>query len=186
MKNANPVSSLRLWISLLGAALLLAACDGTKHAEPAATAPAAVKTVEDHFPITFGGQTVRMQLAVTPSEMEHGLMGRPKLADDEGMLFVYRRPQPVSFWMRNTPNPLDIGYINPEGVLEEIYPMFPFDETPIRSASQRLQFTLETNQDWYSNHGIRPGAQLDLKALAEALKARGFEPKDFGLGAAGK
>lgn len=182
MKNANPVSSLRLWIPLLCAALLLAACDGAKNAEPLAAAP--VKTLQDHFPIKFGDKIVRMQLAVRPAEMEHGLMGRAKLADDEGMLFVYQRPQAVSFWMRNTPNALDIGYINPEGVLEEIYPMFPFDETPIPSLSKRLQFTLETNQDWYRDNGIRPGAKLDLKAVAEALKARGFEPKDFGLGAA--
>lgn len=109
-------------------------------------------------------------------------MGRSDLGQDEGMLFVYNRPQSLSFWMRNTPTPLDIGFFNTEGGLEEIYPMFPFDETPIPSRSNRLQFALEMSQGWYRDNSIQPGAQLDLKALAEALKARGFEPRRFGLG----
>jgi uncharacterized membrane protein (UPF0127 family) len=176
VKNANLVSRTRAGLFLLAAMSALAACDGAKPAPPAA-----VKAAGDFFPIRLGAKTVRMQLAVLPAEMEHGLMGRPRLAGDEGMLFVYTRPQGVSFWMRNTPNPLDIGYLNPEGVLEEIYPMFPFDETPVPSRSKRLLFALEMNQGWYRENGVEPGARLDLKALAAALKERGFAPRKFGL-----
>jgi hypothetical protein len=177
VKNANLVSRARSWLPPLLAAMLLTACDGAK-----TSPPAPVKTVEDFFPVRVGAKTVRMQLAVQPAEMEHGLMGRRDLDRDEGMLFVYERPQALSFWMRNTPTALDIGFFNPEGVLEEIYPMFPFDETPVPSRSRRLLFALEMNQGWYRENGVQPGAALDVKALAEALKARGFEPRRFGLG----
>lgn len=146
-----------------------------------AEASRAAKTVSDWFAIKIGARTVQMQLAVFPPEMEHGLMGRRDLGSDQGMLFVYREPTPMSFWMRNTPLPLDIGFFSRGGELKEIYTLLPFDENPIRSRSDALEFALEMNQGWFHDHGIKPGAALDLAALREALKARGLAPEDFGL-----
>ena len=71
-------------------------------------------------------------------------------------------------------------------MLREVYPMQPFDESTVSSRSDQSQFPLEMNQEWFSNHGVRPGAQLDLQAVAAALKARGFDPQKFGLGDAGR
>lgn len=195
MKNANPVlpavrrrrgfagadrqANARV-SRLLGAVLLLfsvalVACGGEK------AAPGTLKTVNDYFPIRVGEKVVRMQLAVRSGEMQRGLMERRDLGRDDGMLFVYDRPQALQFWMRNTPTPLDIGFFSPEGRLEEIYPLHPFDEKTVGSRSNRLQFALEVHQGWYRENGVKPGAQLDLKALGAALKARGFEPRRFGL-----
>jgi len=97
------------------------------------------------------------------------------------MLFVYPEPLQMSFWMRDTPLPLDIGFFDRWGVLREVYAMQPFDESAIRSRSTRLQFALEMNQGWFGGNGVRPGAQLDRAALAAALKARGFDPAAYGL-----
>ena len=144
-------------------------------------AAAAPKTVEDWFAIAVGGRTVQMQLAVFPAEMERGLMGRRDLAPDQGMIFVYAEPMRMSFWMRNTPLPLDIGFFNAGGELKEVYSMLPFDETAVRSQDTRLQFALEMNQGWFHRNGVRPGATLDLAALRAALIARGAAPGDFGL-----
>ena len=169
----------RFGVALLATALLAACGDGKPTA--AAAAEAAVKTVSDFFPIKVGDKTVRMQLAVLPPEMEHGLMDRRDLERDDGMIFVYAKPQQMNFWMHNTPTPLDIGFFDSGGVLREFYPMQPFDETTVASRSDELHYALEMNQGWYRGNDIRPGAQLDLKALAAALKARGFEPRKFGL-----
>jgi len=159
--------------------LVLLAVAGCREEKPAREAPP--KTVADHFDINVGGKVVHMQLAVTTSEMEHGLMDRRDLGPDEGMLFVYTRPQEMSYWMRNTPTPLDIGFFDDGGMLEEIYPMYPFDETPVKSRSTLLTLALEMNQGWFQRNGVKPGAQIDLKAVAAALKARGFEPNKFGI-----
>jgi len=97
------------------------------------------------------------------------------------MLFVYATPIQMSFFMRNTPLPLDIGFFSPEGELKEIYSMLPFDETTTRSRDARLQFALEMNQGWFHDNHVRPGARLDLAALGGALKARGATPAEFGL-----
>ena len=166
----------RPWSLALGLALLAAAC-----ARPGTAGAPPPKTVNDWFAVKVGGAAVQMQLAVYPGEMEHGLMGRRDLGPDQGMLFVYSTPTAMSFWMQNTPLPLDIGFFGADGELQEVYPMYPFDETTIRSRSTRLQFALEMNQGWYRAHGIRLGARLDRAALRDALKARGVDPADFGL-----
>lgn len=143
--------------------------------------PLASKTVSDSFAIKVGEQTVQMQLAIFSAEMEHGLMERSYLGSDQGMLFVYREPTQMSFWMRNTQLPLDIGFFSREGELKEIYTMLPYDEKTTGSRSNALQFALEMNQGWFRTHGLKPGMKLDLVALREALKARGVTPEDFGL-----
>ena len=125
--------------------------------------------------------TACIRLAVRPLEMQRGLMERRDLGRDDGMIFVYEKPQQMSFWMRNTPTPLDIGFFDTEGVLQEIYPLHPFDERSVASRGTQLRFALEVNQGWYRENGVKPGAKLDVKALAEALRARGFEPRGFGL-----
>ena len=156
--------------------LMLSGC--VRRGPEAAPAP---KTVEDWFAIAVGGRAVQMQLAVFPAEMEHGLMDRRDLAPDQGMVFVYAQPVRMSFWMRNTPLPLDIGFFSSEGELKEVYALRPYDETTIRSQGTRLQFALEMNQGWFHQNGIRPGATIDLAALRAALIARGATPGDFGL-----
>lgn len=164
---------------MMSCALLLAfLLSGCGRNVPPAPPP---KTVQDWFAIKVGDRMVQMQLAVFPVEMEDGLMERRELGSDQGMLFVYRAPTQMSFWMRNTLLPLDIGFFDDKGGLKEIYAMLPHDEAPINSRSNELQFALEMNRGWFDAHGVRPGAMLDLAALRDALKARGLEPADFGL-----
>jgi uncharacterized membrane protein (UPF0127 family) len=167
---------IRCMLPCLFLSLLFSACG---RSDAAKDAP--LKTVDDRFPIRMGDQVVQMQLAVLPAEMERGLMFRQSLGEDEGMLFVFARPQQQGFWMRNTYIPLDIGYLDPSGELKEIYPMYPRDERSVTSRSRDIQFCLEMNQGWFKRHEVKPGARLDLKAVAEALRARGFDPKKLGL-----
>lgn len=163
-------------ILVLATALLLTACGGSD-----AVKGAAPKTVEDRFAIKLGGRTVQMQIAALPAEQEKGLMFRKTMGEDEGMLFVFTAPQPQAFWMRNTTLPLDIGYFDATGELKEIYPMYPLDEKTVPSHSRGIQFCLEMNQGWYERSGVKPGAMLDLKAVAEALRARELKPEAAGL-----
>jgi uncharacterized protein len=161
---------------LLAAFACLAACDRADDQKSTA-----VKSVADRFPIKVGDRTVRMQIAALPAEMEKGLMRRKSMGADEGMLFVFDQPQQMGFWMHNTTLPLDIGYFDASGELKEIYPMYPLDERPVASLSRSIQFCLEMNQGWYKLSGVKPGVKIDLKAVAEALRARGLKPEAAGL-----
>jgi uncharacterized membrane protein (UPF0127 family) len=142
--------------------LLLAACGNE------AKQTTAVKSIDDHFPIRIGDRVVSMRVALSPAEMQRGLMFVKSMGADEGMIFVFARPQIMGFWMRNTELPLDIGYLDPDGTLREIYPMYPHDEKSVPSIAQR-QLALEMNQGWFARAGVKPGAKLDLAALQAAM-----------------
>jgi len=152
---------------------------GDKPSAPTTSAPAAAVGPEHRFTIDVGGQPVRMRLAVLEPERNRGLMHVPSMPENEGMLFVFPRPQRMSFYMRSTPIPLDIGYFSRDGALQEVYPMHPFVEDPVLSASTAIQFALEMNQGWYVRHGVRPGAKIDLAAVRAALQERGLKPDDY-------
>jgi hypothetical protein len=177
VQNANPVWTLSLAVGLASLGLVVAACSRAKAPDPAP----ATKTVMDHFTIAVGGRAANLQVAVYRGEQERGLMQRADLSGDDGMIFVNTRPGPLSFWMKNTPEPLDIGFAGPDGEIEEIYPLLPFDQRPVKSHGDELQFAVEMRQGWYAANGVHAGARIDLQALAAALKARGFEPSAFGL-----
>ncbi len=162
------------------AALLAVAGAGCGAARKAEAVPEP-KTVLDHFTIPVGGHPASLQVAVLATEQERGLMQRPDLGRDEGMIFVNARPGKLAFWMKNTPEALDIGYLDPEGVVAEAYVLLPYDQRSVESHGDRLQFALEMPQGWFAAHGVRAGTRLDLKALGAALKARGFDPAKFGL-----
>jgi uncharacterized membrane protein (UPF0127 family) len=167
------------FFAALCACAVLPGCDRDRKSAPAAnTAP---KTVDDHFAIRVGERTVSMQVAASHEEMEQGLMFRQSLGADEGMLFLYERPQQMNFWMHNTEIPLNIGFFDAGGELKETYEMYPRDEKTVSSHSRALQFALEMNPGWFARNGLRPGARLDLKAVAAALTDRGFKPEEFGL-----
>ncbi len=136
--------------------------------------PAAVKPVTSAtwFPVKLGNAPLEVQLALTPDEMATGLMHRTSLGENQGMLFVFNRPGPRSFYMLNTIIPLSIGYFTPDGVLAEIHDLQPHDATPVPSRSSDILFVLEVNQGWFSRNKITPGTQLNLKQVNEAVRQR--------------
>ena len=168
----------RRFLSLLplAAFALLTAC-GNQERKPAA----APKSIEDRFTLRLGDRAVQAQVALLPAETQQGLMYRQTMGAEEGMIFLFERPQQMSFWMRNTPTPLDIGFFTPDGVLGEVHAMYPFDETPVRSAGADYTLALEVNQGWFAKQGLKPGAKVNLLQMAEALRARGFRPERYSI-----
>lgn len=76
--------------------------------------------------------TITAEMARTPSERAKGLMHRESLAKNHGMLFTTHAPQMVSFWMKNTPLPLDILCIDVQGEVIKIFENAePYSLTPL-------------------------------------------------------
>ncbi len=67
-----------------------------------------------------GSHTFTVEIADDDQERQRGLMYRRDLAPDAGMLFLFEREAPRSFWMHNTYVSLDIIYINAEGHIVSI------------------------------------------------------------------
>ena len=67
------------------------------------------------LPITaqaiFKGKKINLEVATTAQEQSMGLMFRPELPADRGMLFPFRRARIARFWMNNVPVSLDMIFI---------------------------------------------------------------------------
>jgi uncharacterized membrane protein (UPF0127 family) len=138
-------------------------------------------SADTYFPIKVGDRSLQLQLALTPSEHQKGLMFRKELPENHGMLFLFERPKQQGFWMKNTSLPLDIGYFDPGGKLLEVHKLFPYDETPVASRGRNVLIAVETNRGWYGENGVKPGARLDLEDLKTAIAKRGFSPSKYAI-----
>lgn len=156
--------------------LPLCGCGDTAKPLPSAGVSAASDT---RFDLGVSGKKLRVRVAVTDLELATGLMNTPALPADEGMVFVYRDVAVRRFWMANVPYDIDIGYFDDAGTLTDTHRLRANDTEPVASESSRVRYALETPAGWYAAQGLKPGAKLDLAALAAALEARGFRAKDF-------
>ncbi|MEM7546538.1 MAG: DUF192 domain-containing protein [Pseudomonadota bacterium] len=98
-----------------------------------------------------------IEVVDTPETRARGLMERTDLERDEGMLFVHETASQMSFWMKNTPLPLDIVFLNKRGVICSITARttpYSLDHIPSGCASQTV---LEVNAGVAEEQGLRVG-----------------------------
>jgi uncharacterized membrane protein (UPF0127 family) len=103
----------------------------------------------------IGPHVFRIEIADTPRERAQGLMGRSFLHADSGMLFVFERPGRYCFWMRDTPLPLSIAFIDKAGRIVSLADMQPRSETQ-HCSSVDVRYALEVWQGEFQRRGITP------------------------------
>lgn len=110
--------------------------------------------------VQIGDKTYNLLVATTEEEKERGLMFIESLEPDEGMLFDYSDdPQAeLSFWMKNVDIPLDIIFVNQDGVVISVKQGIPNSEEYITESSEYISCVIEVN----ANSGIKPGDKTDL------------------------
>ncbi len=113
--------------------------------------------------VRIGAHVFHVWLALTPEQQQEGLMFVPqdRIADDEGMLFVFDREQVLNFWMKNTVTPLDIAYARADGEIVKIHTMPPLTTQTFSSVEPAL-FALEVKAGTFSKLGIREGDVLEV------------------------
>jgi uncharacterized membrane protein (UPF0127 family) len=111
--------------------------------------------------IRIGGVEVTAEIADNEDLRAKGLMNRDSLAENHGMLFVYGAAQVRSFWMRNTRIPLDIAFIDANGVIINIEPMEPQSDENYYSQGP-MMYALEMDQGWFEANGVGPGDRLEF------------------------
>jgi uncharacterized membrane protein (UPF0127 family) len=96
------------------------------------------------------------EIAETPQQRMMGLMGRRSLGAGQGMLFVFDTPEVQCFWMKNTPLPLTIAFIGPQGRVVNMADMEPFSEQS-HCSREPVRFALEMERGWFRQRGILEG-----------------------------
>jgi uncharacterized membrane protein (UPF0127 family) len=109
-----------------------------------------------------------VELALNGRQQKQGLMFRRRMAADAGMLFVYRREEPIAMWMKNTFIPLDMLFIARNGTITRIAERtVPMSEEIISSGGPVLA-VLELNAGTASRLGLKPGDRVISKSLGTA------------------
>ena len=123
---------------------------------------------------------ITAEIVDTPEGHATGLMGRKRLGDNSGMLFVFPRSKKLSFWMANTYIPLDIAFVGNDGRIKQIEKMSPLCTRSIPSKDE-CRYALEVNEGWFSKNGIQVGAQV---AMPPMTPAPGVDSSLGGMGGA--
>jgi uncharacterized protein len=110
--------------------------------------------------LSINGQKITAEVAATAEHRATGLMRRFSLRPDHGMLFVFERPEPQAFWMKNTYIPLSIAFIGADGRILNIDDMAPQTETSHWSKGPAM-FALEMRRGWFADRGIKDGDRVD-------------------------
>lgn len=101
-----------------------------------------------------------VEVADDPAERAEGLMYRKTLADNAGMLFLYAKPQPVEFWMKNTLLSLDIVFVRADGTIARIAAnTTPMSEDLIPSG-EPIRAVLEVKAGTMRQLGVTVGDRL--------------------------
>lgn len=98
-----------------------------------------------------------VELALTPAEMQKGLMYRTELGEEEGMLFFYPSCTPASFWMMNTLIPLDMIFIEADGRIARIAKMTVPETLDVHESGVPVNGVLEVNGGLTQRLGIEEG-----------------------------
>lgn len=108
--------------------------------------------------VEINSSKIIVSLASTPEEKARGLSGRTSLPADEGMLFVYDRPEVQKFWMKDMNFPIDIIWIGTDKTVVDIANnLDPGTYPETFSPDAPAQYVLEVNAGYAQGHGISLG-----------------------------
>jgi uncharacterized protein len=107
-----------------------------------------------------GSHRFTVELAETPAQMEQGLMFRPSLAPDAGMLFDFKQPTMATMWMHNTLIPLDMLFVDAKGTIVNIEQRAVPESDAIISAAAPVRAVIELNGGTAARLGIAAGDRV--------------------------
>jgi hypothetical protein len=80
------------------------------------------------------------------------------MAADSGMLLVFADDRQRSFWMKDTPIPLSIAFLDASKKVIFMADMTPNTTTPVGGFNAGpMRYAIEVNQGWFAAHGVTLG-----------------------------
>jgi uncharacterized membrane protein (UPF0127 family) len=108
---------------------------------------------------TQGPVRLRVELAISDTEKQEGLMGRTSLRPSAGMAFLFDTPTTVRFWMKDTLIPLSIAFWDEQGRIVAIDEMAPCTQDPCTTYGPEVAYrgAVEANTGFFADHGVAVG-----------------------------
>lgn len=113
----------------------------------------------------INGKIINVEISDTLEKQEKGLSGRQSMPENQGMLFVFDRPDFYSFWMKDMNFSLDFIWIRGDEVVEITRNVKPEDYKPPKSLvpKNKIDKVLEFNAGMAEKMGIKEGNKADFK-----------------------
>ena len=125
----------------------------------AAVAAAQADTRLKTATLKVGPHALRVEVAATDPQRALGLMNRPKLGHDDGMLFIFDEVAYHSMWMKDTLIPLSVAFVDAQGTILNILDMEPQTLEPHVSAGPSI-YAIETNKGWFAAKKVKAGDKV--------------------------
>ncbi len=106
-----------------------------------------------------------VEIAATPEEQARGLMERPLPDHRYGMLFLFERARPLTFWMRNTPTSLDIVFVDERLRILNIAAYTVAFSDRLYASDGPARYVVEARAGFAERYGIRPGQRIRWSRL---------------------
>ncbi len=111
--------------------------------------------------LALGSSCVRLERVTTNEARQKGLSGRNRLADDQGMLFVFERSGKYCFWMKDMKFPIDIIWTDSGKKVVAIEKDVQPNTYPDSFCTQKpALYVLEFSSGFANRHSIGLGDQL--------------------------
>jgi uncharacterized membrane protein (UPF0127 family) len=139
---------------------------------PDIQATAAAETAQSVRPtfstILLGTQSFRLEILSAREELARGLGGRASLDADMAVLFAFDPPQILQFWMKDVQFPIDVLFIDDQGVITDVHTMNPELGLPDAlltrySSSADVVYAVEINGGLAGQLGVAVGGRVELQ-----------------------
>jgi uncharacterized membrane protein (UPF0127 family) len=113
----------------------------------------------------IAGHTIELEVTRTPGEQARGLMFRPELPDDRGMLFDFQPAKSVAFWMKNVPVHLDMIFILDNEVVAIEHSVPPCTKEPCAiypGTPVRADRVIELRSGRAKELGVKVGDRIEV------------------------
>ena len=114
--------------------------------------------------VSVGEATFHVAVARDPKSLAKGLMGVTHLAPTQGMLFLFEGAREATFWMKNTPLPLDLAFFTKSGEIVLLASLTPHARTPVSSPT-KVVGAIELPQGSFARHRISLGTRVTSRAI---------------------
>jgi uncharacterized protein len=109
-----------------------------------------------------------VEMAIASDQQTVGLMFRPSVPADGGMLFDWGTSRPSQMWMRNTISSLDMVFINADGSIRSIAENTVPQSLAIIDSRGPVRATLELAAGTAARLNIRVGDKVEQRIFGNA------------------
>lgn len=111
--------------------------------------------------------SIFLEVAFTDEQKTKGLMNRPSLANNRGMVFVFKPARKVTFWMKDTLISLDMIFISSGKIVKVVKGAIPNQTNILYSSDFDVTEVIEVNSGFLDTHMISVGDTIRFENIAQ-------------------